>query len=96
MHATTISRHRQKLGLVQIDPEKVRAQEEKEEQRRAEALQKLAERKVRVSTRLVPSVLSYPNVYSKPIADVRRSGQGEPLRLPCACSGVQPAHARLR
>ena len=33
---------------MQIDPEKVRAQEEKEEQRRAEALQKLAERKVRV------------------------------------------------
>ena len=48
---------------MQIDPEKVRAQEEKEEQRRAEALQKLAERKVRVSTRLVPFVPSYPNIY---------------------------------
>lgn len=41
-----ISRYRLKLGLVQVDPERLRAQEEKEEQRRAEALQKLAERKV--------------------------------------------------
>lgn len=46
VHPTTISRHRYKLGLVQVDPERLRVQEEREEQRRSKALQKLAERKV--------------------------------------------------